>query len=59
MDHKIIKAFFSLHPLVFKDWLLKGKGVYQTNLNYELTKKQKKHRLMLKLEKLFGLELIK
>jgi hypothetical protein len=41
MDYKIIKAFFSLHPLVFKDWLPKGKSVYQTDLNYELTKNKR------------------
>jgi len=35
------------------------KGIYQADSNYEPTKKQKKHRLMLKLEKLFGLELSK
>jgi hypothetical protein len=59
MDQKIIKAFSGSHPSVVKDWLPKDKGVYQTNPNYEPTKKQKKHHLMLKLEKWFNLELSK
>ena len=59
MDQSIIKEFTGTHPLIGKDWLPKDKGVYQTDPNYEPTKKQKKHRLMLKLEKIFGLELSK
>lgn len=59
MDQSIIKEFSDTHPKIVQDWLPKDKCVYQTDPNYEPTKKQKKHRLMLKLEKLFGLELSK
>jgi len=59
MDQSIIKKFTGAHPKIAQDWLPKEKGIYQTDPNYEPTKKQKKHRLMLKLEKLFGLELSK
>jgi len=59
MDQSIIKEFTSTHPKIAQDWLPKDKGIYQVDPNYEPTNKQKKHRLMLKLEKLFGLELSK
>jgi hypothetical protein len=59
MDQSIIKEFFGTHPRIVQDWLPKDKGVYKTDPNYEPTKKQKKHRLMLKLEKWFNLGLSK
>jgi hypothetical protein len=59
MDQSIIKEFSDIHPKIVQDWLPKDRGVYQVDANYQPTKKQKKHRLMLKLEKLFGLELSK
>ena len=59
MDQQIIKAFSNSHPKVVQDWLPKDKGIYQADPTYQPSKKQKKHRLMLKLEKLFGLELSK
>jgi hypothetical protein len=59
MDQSIIKEFPSSHPNVVHDWLPKDKGIYQADPTYQLTKKQKKHKLMLKLEKIFGLELSK
>jgi len=59
MDQSIIKEFSGTHPKIVQDWPPKGKGIYQTDSNYQPTKKQKKHRLMLKLEKWFNLELSK
>jgi hypothetical protein len=59
MDQSIIKGFSGTHPKIVQEWLPKDKGVYQADPTYQPTKKQKKHRLMLKLEKLFGLELSK
>jgi len=59
MDQSIIKEFTGTHPKIAQDWLPKDKGIYKVDPNYEPTNKQKKHRLMLKLEKLFGLELSK
>jgi hypothetical protein len=59
MDQSIIKEFSGAHPETVQDWLPQDKGIYQADPNYEPTKKQKKHRLILKLEKLFGLELSK
>jgi hypothetical protein len=59
MDQSIIKQFSGTHPSVVQDWLQKVEGVFQVDPKYTLTKKQKKHLLMIKLEKLFGLELSK
>ena len=59
MDQSIIKEFSDTHPKIVQDWLPKEKGVYQANPNYQLTRKQKKHRLMIKLEKLLNVELSK
>jgi len=59
MERSIIKEFSGTHPKIVQDWLPKDKGVYQTDPNYKPTKKQKKHRLMLKLEEWFNLELSK
>ena len=44
---------------IIKNWLPKESGVYQADTNYQPNKKQKKHRLMIKLEKLFRIELSK
>ena len=59
MDQFIIKEFVDTHPKIVQDWLPKDIGVYKTDSSYQPTKKQKKHRLMLKIEKLLGLELSK
>ncbi len=57
MDSKIIKEFKGTHPKVIQAWLPKEKGIFKTNPDYKLTSRQKKHRVMLVLEKLFGLEM--
>ena len=59
MDQSIIKEFQGTHPEIIKNWLPKESGVYQADTNYQPNKKQKKHRLMIKLEKLFGIGLSK
>ena len=42
-----------------REWLKNDKGLYQVDSSYKPTKKQKKHRMMIKLEKFFHLELSK
>ena len=59
MDQTIVKRFMGTHPKVVKSWLQKEKGLYKVDANYQLTKKQKKHQLMIKIEKLLGLDLSK
>ena len=59
IDHTIIQEFQGSHPDIIKDWLPKDSGLYRVDKSYKLTRKQKKHRIMIKLEKIFNLELSK
>ena len=59
IDQLIIKEFLGTHPEIVKDWFPKESGLYEADPSYKITLKQKKHRIMLKLEMLFGLELSK
>lgn len=59
IDQSIIKEFKGTHPNVIKEWLPTGEGVFKANPNHVLTKKEKKYRLIKRLENLFGLELCK
>ena len=59
MDRTIIQEFQGTHPEIIKDWLPEGIGLYKVDGSYKATRKQKKHRLMIKFEKLFGIELSK
>ena len=59
MDQSIIKEFKGTHPKVMREWLKNDKVLYQVDSNYKPTKKQKKHRMMIKLEKFFHLDLSK
>ena len=57
MDQPIIKEFKGTHPKFMGEWLKKNdKGLFQVDSSYKLTKK---HRVMIKLENFFGLELSK
>jgi len=59
MDQLIIKEFQGTHPEIIKDWFPKESGLYEADPSYKITLKQKKHRMMLRLENFFGLELSK
>ena len=59
IDQAIIKEFKGTHPKIVQDWLPKEEGVFLANPKHSLSKKEKKHRLLLKIENLFGLELSK
>jgi len=59
MDQSIIKEFQGSHPDIIKDWLPKDSGLFKVDPSYKPTKKQKKHQMMIKLEKLFGVDLCK
>ena len=59
MDHSIIKEFKGTHPKVIQGWLPKNTDLYKVDPHYKLSRKQKKHRIMIKMEKYFGLELSK
>jgi len=59
MDQSIIKEFKGSHPEIVKDWIPQNVGLYVADPAYKLTPKQKKHRVMMRLEKLFGIDLSK
>ena len=44
---------------MIKGWLPHENGVYKADSNYVLSKKQKKHRIMIKAENFLGLDLSK
>jgi glycosyltransferase involved in cell wall biosynthesis len=54
IDSKVLKLFSGTHPKVVQDWLPKADGIFQADPNHRLTAREKKHRIMLKLEQWFG-----
>ena len=59
IDNQILKKFESSHPSIMNNWIDSSTEIFKANINYKLSKKERKHRLMIKLENLFGLELSK
>ena len=59
IDQKIIFQFNGSHPSIIREWLPKESGLFRADPDYELTHREKKHRVMLHLEHWFGLELSK
>ena len=59
IDSSILKQFKNSHPRVVQDWLPSNSGVFKADPSYKLTKKQKKHRIMLKFEIFFGIDFSK
>jgi len=54
IDQKIISLFTGKHPKVIDDWLpKKEKGIYLARKDYQITKKERKHRIMIFFEKIF------
>ncbi len=58
-DQSIIKEFKGTHPKVVMEWLPKASGLFKADPSYPLTIKEKKHRIMIKFEKIFDIELSK
>ena len=59
IDQTIIKDFKGTHPKIIQEWLPKDKGLFQADPSYKPSRKQKKHQIMLKIEKLLSLDLSK
>ena len=59
IDQFIIKEFTGTHPEIMNSWLPKSYGLYKADNSHQLSKKQKKHRLMIKLERLLKIDLSK
>ncbi len=54
IDPAILKPFTGTHPQIMRDWLPPAEGIFRAEPNHQLTGREKKHRLMLQLEKIFG-----
>ncbi|HXF09962.1 MAG TPA: hypothetical protein VN625_04195 [Desulfuromonadaceae bacterium] len=54
VDPETLKLFTGTHPQTMQAWLPKAAGIFRTDPNYRVSRREKKHRLMLKLEKWFG-----
>ena len=59
IDPMILKEFKGSHPEIIREWLPKEKGVFKPDLGCKLTLKQKRHRIMIKIENIFGSDLSK
>lgn len=59
IDQAIIKEFRGTHPKVIQNWLPREDGLFQADPDHKLTKREKKHRFLLQIEKLLGVELSK
>ena len=53
-DSIIFKEFKGSHPKVVQSWLPKDMGIFKTDSDYKISSKQKKHRIMLKIENILG-----
>ena len=56
VDPRTLRLFAGTHPKAVQDWLPPAAGQFQADPAYRLTARDKKHRLMLKLEQWFGLK---
>ena len=54
VDPAALKLFTGTHPQIVRDWLPKAEGIFRADPNHQLSSREKKHRLMLKLERWFG-----
>jgi glycosyltransferase involved in cell wall biosynthesis len=54
IDSSIIKEFKGDHPKIIRDWLPKELGLFKADPNYKLTRKEIKHRVLLKAEAIFN-----
>jgi len=60
IDPQVLRHFTGSHPDIMKGWLPKGElGLFQADPSHVLTKRERRHRLMMVLERLFGLEMSK
>lgn len=59
IDQYVLRQFKGSHPEVMRSWLPHSDGLFQANPNHRLTRKERRTRLMLKLEEWFGFDLSK
>jgi glycosyltransferase involved in cell wall biosynthesis len=54
IDAAVLQPFAGTHPKIIQGWLPAADRVFEADPNHRLTAREKKHRLMLKLEKIIG-----
>jgi hypothetical protein len=54
IDSLILKEFKGSHPQIIHPWLPTDLKLFKTDPQYKLTFKQKKHRILIKIENIFG-----
>jgi len=59
IDQKIIKKFTGSHPKVLDGWLDQNSEIFKADSGHKLSFKEKKHRVMLAIEKIFRVDLSK
>jgi hypothetical protein len=59
IDPQTLRLFNGTHPKVVQDWLPRADGLFQADPGHHLTSRDRKHRLMLKLEQWFGVKFSK
>ncbi|MBM4136589.1 MAG: glycosyltransferase [Nitrospira sp.] len=60
IDPKVLRKYKGTHPAIMKEWLPQGMtSVFRAYPDHVLTKREKKHRLVMSIEKIFGLDLSK
>jgi len=59
IDPQVLRPFKGTHSKIVQDWLPRADGLFQADSNHRLTSRERKHRLMMVFERLFGLEFSK
>jgi hypothetical protein len=54
IDPQVLRLFSGTHPQAMQNWLAPADGLFPADPEHRLTSREKKHRVMLKLEKWFG-----
>lgn len=54
IDPASLRRFEGTHPKVMQGWLPPADGIFRADPNYRVSARERKHRLMLKLEQWFG-----
>jgi len=56
IDPQVLRPFKGTHSKIVQDWLPRADGLFQADPNHRLTSRERKHRLMMVFERLFGWE---
>lgn len=59
VDPGILRSFTGTHPAAIRDWLPDAEGMFYPDAVRPLTRREKKHRVLLGLERALGLEVTK